>query len=196
MIRKLYCYVDETGQHTQGRLFIVSVVVADWERDRLREACGAVEAHSGKGRTKWIKTLYERRIAYIQQVLDNPLFAGRLNFAVFRNTRDYSEATAYTVSPALEATGLTAYKANVTIDGLPRAQERLVATLLRRQGVPLRKVRGIKDESDALIRLADAICGLVSAAMEDQPAMKALFERGIGTGWLRDVSGQQKNPLG
>jgi len=196
MSSKLYCYVDETGQHTQGRLFIVSVVVADWERDNLLEACEAIEAQTGKGRTKWIKTLYERRIAYIQRILDNPLFAGRLNFAMFRDVRDYSQATAQTVAEAIRATGVADYRASVTIDGLPQAQERSVASALRHQGVRLRQVRGVKDESNALVRLADALCGLVSAAMEGQPRMVVLFERGVATGYLRDVSMQQKTPRG
>ena len=33
MTQKFYCYVDETGQDTQGELFIVSVVIADQERE-------------------------------------------------------------------------------------------------------------------------------------------------------------------
>ncbi len=41
-----------------------------------------------------------------------------------------------------------------------------------------------------LIRLADAVCGLVRGATEGQPAMRALLERGIQTGVLKDVSGK------
>ncbi|MBI2599976.1 hypothetical protein HYW43_03590 [Candidatus Daviesbacteria bacterium] len=33
--QKLYCYVDETGQDTQGELFIVSVVVAKNDREEI-----------------------------------------------------------------------------------------------------------------------------------------------------------------
>jgi hypothetical protein len=43
MTEKLYCYVDETGQDTRGDLYIVSVVVADDERDRSIELCEAIE---------------------------------------------------------------------------------------------------------------------------------------------------------
>jgi hypothetical protein len=66
---KLYCYVDETGQDTQGALFVVSVVLADQERDRALQLCEAIEQSSGKGRVKWIKTDYERRLSYIRQIL-------------------------------------------------------------------------------------------------------------------------------
>ncbi len=51
-------------------------------------------------------------------------------------------------------------------------------------------MRGVKDESDALLRLADAVCGLVGAAVEGRPAMAALFKREVETGHLRDVSAE------
>jgi hypothetical protein len=31
--QNLYCYVDETGQDTNGKFFVVSVVIADSRRD-------------------------------------------------------------------------------------------------------------------------------------------------------------------
>lgn len=36
--QKLYCYVDETGQDTEGRLFLVSVVVTDAFAGFIRDA--------------------------------------------------------------------------------------------------------------------------------------------------------------
>ncbi len=34
-IKKLYCYVDESGQDTKGDIFVVSVVVTDDNRDEI-----------------------------------------------------------------------------------------------------------------------------------------------------------------
>jgi len=68
--------------------------------------------------------------------------------------------------------------------------ERGVGLQLRQLGIVAKKVRGLKDETDALIRLADAVCGLVRGATEGQAAMRALFERGIQTGVLKDLSGK------
>jgi hypothetical protein len=189
-MRKFYCYVDETGQDTQGELFIVSIVIASQERDLLREVCEDIERSSRKGRRKCVKTAHSRRLAYIQQVLERPIFEGKLNFAVYRDTHDYPALTVQVVARALSATGETDYKATVLIDGLPRSQERAVGLQLRRLGVRARKVRGLKDENDALIRLADAVCGFVRGATQGQPAMQALFERAIQAGVLRDLSGE------
>jgi len=68
--------------------------------------------------------------------------------------------------------------------------EQVVGLQLRRSGIHAKKVRGLKDESDALIRLVDAICGLVRGAIEKQPAMRALLDQGIQRGMLRDLSGK------
>lgn len=190
MIQKFFCYVDETGQDTRGELFIVAVVIAGQERNQLRQACEDIERDSRKGRRKWVKTTYSRRLAYIRQVLEGPIFEGKLNFAVYRDVQDYPSSTVQTIARALSATGETDYKVTILIDGLPRSLERAVGLQLRRLGIRAKKVRGLKDENDALIRLADAVCGLIRGATEGQPAMRALFERGIQTGVLKDVSGK------
>jgi hypothetical protein len=70
---KLFCYVDESGQDTRGRLFIVSVVVSSQEREELREVCAEFEQETGKGRLKWVDAEPRRRLAYLQQALSSPL---------------------------------------------------------------------------------------------------------------------------
>jgi len=188
---KLYCYVDETGQDMQGDLFIVSVVVTDQEREQFRQVCEAIERDSHKGQRKCIKTTYNRRLAYIRQVLGEPIFRGKLNFAVYHEGRDYTFMTVQTIARALDATGETDYKATVFIDGLPRSLEQSVGLELRRSGIHAKKVKGIKkDENDALIRLADAVCGFVRSAVEGQSVMRALFEQGIQTEALKDLAGK------
>jgi len=47
------------------------------------------------------------------------------------------------------------YEATVLIDGLGKTERRTVADGLRKLRVKIRKVRGVKDEADALIRLAN-----------------------------------------
>jgi hypothetical protein len=60
---------------------------------------------------------------------------------------------------------------------------------LRRSGIRAKKVRGVrKDENDALIRLADALCGFVRLAVEGNRAMQALLNTALANGFLKDVS--------
>jgi hypothetical protein len=57
------------------------------------------------------------------------------------------------------------------------------------QGFTLGKWRGVKkDENDALIRLADAVCGFVRAAREGQATMQSLLEQAIRKEIIRDLS--------
>ncbi len=42
--QKLYCYVDETGQDTEGHLFLVSVVVTEQERESFARELERIEA--------------------------------------------------------------------------------------------------------------------------------------------------------
>ena len=188
MTTKLYCYVDESGQDTQGRLFLVAVVVTGEEREQLRGLCEELEDRSGKGSRKWSKTSAVRRIAYAQGIVDQRLFVGKLHYAVFEGTTDYLAATVGAIAETLEDEAAEDYDATVFIDGLSRSLERAVGLSLRRSGAHVKKVRGLDEEYDALMRLADAVCGLVRGALEGEPALMALGQRGMKAGILRDVS--------
>lgn len=188
MTERLYCYVDETGQDTQGDLFVASVVITGQDRNQMLELCEKIEQKTGKGRMKWIKTDYARRLAYIHRILQEPAFKGKLNFAVYCNSRDYLPLTVLTIARAIVACEERTYKATVLIDGLSRSQERWIGSELRHLHIQIRKVRGVrKDENDALIRLADALCGFVRAAWEGQSAMKELVKHRKQSGFLREL---------
>jgi hypothetical protein len=59
----------------------------------------------------------------------------------------------------------------------------------QRQGVPTRKVQGVtKDESNALVRLADALAGFVVDALKgDSEAIKSLYSQALRRGELVEV---------
>ena len=189
MTQKLFCYVDETGQDTRGKLFIVSVVVTADERDGLRRLCEIIERETGKNRVKWSDAAHVRRLAYIQRILAQPTLRGRLHFALYYDSRDYTSLTVEAITSALNATEISDYEATVLIDALPRSLERAVGLRLRRSGIPAKKVRGVKkDENDALVRLADAVCGFVRTALEQRSSMRSLLEQSLDSGVLKDVS--------
>lgn len=50
--RKLYLYVDETGQDTGSQFFIVAVVVTDDRRAELEKLLETAEQVSGKNKRK------------------------------------------------------------------------------------------------------------------------------------------------
>ncbi len=182
----LYCYVDETGQDTKGNLFIVAVVVVGEERDELLAQCEHFEKISGKGKFKWGKAKENRRLDYFQAVVSDLRFQGILRYSIFRGTTDYHIATIEGIAKALQWNEPQHYATFVYVDGLAQTKCREYTRRLRRLGVPVRKVRGIrKDEHNALIRLADAVAGFVRDAIESRNGdVKALFERAEQEGFL------------
>jgi hypothetical protein len=186
---KLYCHVDESGQDTAGALFVVSVVVmAGEEQEQAMALCEAFEAESGKGRVKWNRARQASCLHFIQLLLAEPFFQGKLYFSAHQNSTDYLALTIQTTARAIERHAQHPYKVTVLIDGLPRSQQRTVGKLLRNLGIQTRKVRGVrKEENDALSRLADALCGWVRAAVDGQQTPMELFEQGKKQGYLREV---------
>jgi hypothetical protein len=114
-----------------------------------------------------------------------------LHYAVFQETQDYVGATAITIAKAFRLENPPAdYKAIVTIYGLQHSQEEPLGVTLRHLEVRIKHVRRVKDETDALISLADATCGLLVATFEGQPEMIKIFERGKRDGIFVAVSGK------
>ncbi len=149
---------------------------------------GKIERETGKNKVKWTRATFERRRAYIERVLKIDTLHGKLQFAFYRNTRDYFGMTVKTISQTLGMIDTGHYKATVLIDALPPKHAIVVSRALHKLGLQVKKVRGIKhDESDALIRLADAICGFVRNAYEGQVEMKKLFDDAIQKGVLHDL---------
>lgn len=186
---KLYCYVDESGQDTQGRLFVVAAIVTEKDRDLYRTGCESAELESQRGREKWSKSRPQHKTEYIRLILGQPIFNGHLFYATYKNTTAYHEATAQTIALVLGAFEGQSQNAVVIIDALPKSLQIPTRQQIKHFGVRVDKVRGVqKDENEALIRLADAICGLVRDALKGQVEYEDLLDQAIHTGIIRDVS--------
>ncbi len=93
---------------------------------------------------------------------------GCLFFSVFHRTQNYN-ATAEAAARAIRLKAAGRFKVTVLVDGLRRTERRAFTRDLRASNVNPYKVRGVlKEENNAMIRLADAICGLVRDAEERQ----------------------------
>jgi len=86
--QKLYAFVDESGQETAGRLFVVSVLILAEEREALLQRLEVMEARSGKQNTKWQKTRHSYRRAYMEEIRNVPLFHQTLFFDILRHGRN------------------------------------------------------------------------------------------------------------
>jgi hypothetical protein len=194
--QKLYCYVDETGQDTKGQLFIVVAVVVNDERDRLNSYLEGAEVTSGIGLKKWVRAKRdsESRNQYLRAAnKDN--FEGRIYYSgyVEAGTAGFEELTVNTIAKAIGAyvaqqkTGFK-YKVTVNIDGLKGSEDLRMGTALRRLGIKTKKVHGVRDESEPLIRLADRMAGLVRDAKAGQQSYIAIVGQLETNGVLKEVS--------
>lgn len=186
--KKLYCYVDETGQDTQGRFFLVAIVITGEEREHLIEELEKIEKETKKGISKWKKTSPERRAAYLEKILESSLFTNKITYASFSGRKDYQELTIIATSKAIiSAAPLNNYEASVYVDGLSRTDRFVVGAGLRHRHVKVKRVRGLTDESNALIRLADAIAGFVRDCLEGDKNMLPLYEKAVGSGLIKKL---------
>ena len=166
--QRLYCYVDETGQDTKGEMFIVVAILA-MQPDELFEKLEAVEASSGKGKVKWHRAR-RNRDAYITEALNLKLLL-RVYYQTFTGSElSYELATVTATANAINAycrqEGIESYKATIVIDGLRRSLQNRTGKLLRNLGIRTKSVRGERDETNPMIRLADAVAGMVREAHE------------------------------
>lgn len=170
MVQKLYCYVDESGQDTIGKLFIIVSIVVDNEKEGILTSLEEAEKKSGKTKRKWIKTRNAERNKYLDMALASPKLKPKIYYRIFRNTKEYEDLMVLVIGKSInlysEAHGITVYKATIVIDGLKKTETRRVAKSLRQLGVKIHKVRGERDESNAFLRLSDAMAGLIREATE------------------------------
>lgn len=188
-MQKLYAYVDETGQDPRSTFFLVSVVITEGEREEIEQELIHIEKTSGKGRRKWMETRDEQRVVYIQQVLRMGLLKNKLYYAVYPQTSEYFSKTVLTVAGAITHHVTTDdYKATVLVDGLPRSLVPIVGTALRRLRIRTAKVRGVrKEEADALMRLADALCGFIRASLEGRADFVQALAQAKARGFIREL---------
>jgi acylphosphatase len=175
-MQKLYCYVDETGQDTFGAFFLVSAVVLGSERDEVNKLLERIEQRTHKGKVKWIRTRDSSQLSYIEEILGTQLLHTRISYSVFRNSTAYLDHIARTTQPSIARYAEEDYKATIIVDGLEGKQVQRFSNAIRTLGVRYKKVKGVKDETNAIIRLSDAVCGFARAAISGHPHFTQLLK--------------------
>ena len=188
---KLYAYVDESGQETEGRLFIVSVVIVlGSEKDDLFIACEQYEKESRKDKFKWGKAEHRRRMDYLRKIFADKRFKGKLRYSVFRGTKGYDVSTVDGIARAVSwDKTIGEYAAVVYVDGLGKAKRHEYGKGLRMRGIAVHKIMGVtKDENNAMVRLADAVAGFVRDVLDGETGeIRTLYEVAVRSGMLVEV---------
>lgn len=176
---KIYCYVDESGQHTQGDFFSVAVVIVETveRRDSGEDMLLEVERTTKKRSMKWTKTHYLKKVRYLRTIATLSELKSCLFYSTYTDTRDYVGATVNTIARVVQQyiTDMETHELIVVVDGLDKQEKQQVARRLKQAGVIYKKVRGAKDEGSAWIRLADAIAGFRWDVYQNKPYIQSLY---------------------
>ncbi|MBI5358740.1 DUF3800 domain-containing protein [Candidatus Amesbacteria bacterium] len=188
--KKIYCYVDETGQDTSGKIFVVSVIITAELQDKLSEALTRVEISSGKGKLKWGRSGIKQKLAFIGEIFNQKNVSLRICYSHYTDTRDYKSSTILTIAKSINTLpDYTKKVFSIYIDGLSKKDEKYYGTQIRHLGIHTKKVKGVKkDENNPMIRFADSSCGFIRDVLENESIeYKTIFNRAIKKGVLYEV---------
>ncbi|MDP2951153.1 MAG: DUF3800 domain-containing protein, partial [bacterium] len=179
IIQKLYCYVDETGQDDSSEVFIVVAVVSDKEQGAIRQSLLEIECLAKTGQRKWHKSKPERRINYLRLLLEKRICQKEVFFASYKKPLPYFLPLLETIEGAINEKAKGKYKVIVYIDGMDKKKSREMANALRLRKISLDFVKGKRDESEPLIRLADMWAGCLRAVFlyKERLEEKKLIEK-------------------
>ena len=183
---KIYCYVDESGQHTKGEFYSVAVVIANTIdiRNKVEQRLIEIEENTKKGLSKWKSTHYTIKERYLRSVITIPELERCIFYSIYTQTRDYVNATVETISGVIHQHVEKTCQAIVVIDGLDKKSKQQIFRRLKEKGVVYKRVSGIRDEGSAWIRLADAIAGFSWHVYKNKPYTQTLFPEMQQKGYL------------
>lgn len=197
---KPHLYADESGLDTRGALFVVSSVITEGELQPIRERLQVIAQETGKIRPKWNKTFPEVRLAYMRRVLQDVDLFARLSFRYYEDSgnRAYLEQTVSTIADALieyvAAEAIPDCQATILIDGLTDTALEQARPILRAKlyasghQINTKKIRGVTDDNDPLMQLADALAGFVRDARTGKDKhLSELLVKALKDGTITEV---------
>lgn len=108
-------------------------------------------------------------------------------YSQYKNTILFADLVALTTAKAILDKSSDNYSASVIVDGLGKNMEKRFAVSLRRLRVNTEKVKGARDESSPLIRLADAMAGLLRDGIERQKWARETVEDLTKRGFIHEI---------
>lgn len=185
--KKLYCFVDETGQDAGSQLFIVAAVIAWDDAQALRSSLMEMEKQLKVGSKKWHKLRPASRMEFINAFLREKYPNLKIYFGRFKKPTLYYFPTLEVVEKAL-GSFTKPIEAVVSIDGLDSISAKKMTNALRSKHLQLNLVKGWRDESEVLIRLADRWAGCLRQAFIDHNQdCKDLVLRAEKKGILKEI---------
>jgi hypothetical protein len=174
---KLYCYVDETGQDTKGKLFLVAIVLREINSlVALESELLEIEQKTGKKKLKWKKTSKSIKKSYLNEIVQVKRLKHSIFYSIYLDSKKYSWLIAQTVARTVQKEKSLNCSVIVIIDGLNNKDREVVRKVLKESKIKYRKIRGMRDEQSVFLRLADAMAGFLRDAVEGQEYTRLLLK--------------------
>lgn len=160
---RIITFSDESGQDTEGKIFVVATVCCLSDHfSEIDAELENIEIKSGK-RMKWHKEGYKRRIEYVKLILGNRIDKKTtIYYSIFQNKKDYLKLIASHIAKAIiNFADAKKYSAKIYIDKIDKGSLKILQKEIKSYNIRYEKIKGYKEESSASIRLADAICGMI-----------------------------------
>lgn len=160
---KVTSFTDESGQDTQGRLFVVCTICLPSDKvQQIEEKLIKIEEESGKVK-KWYETGDQRRHKYIDLIQNSKILnQPEVYYSIYKNKLEYIALIGSHIAKAILAfTKDQQYEAKIFIDKTDKTTISNIGKEIKSFHIRYKKIRGLSDKADPLIRLADAICGMI-----------------------------------
>ena len=185
--QKLYAFVDETGQDTRSKHFIVVSVLSADTVEELRASVIELESQSKVGRKKWHKLRSPEREAFLDLTLKHHPGLGHVFYGTFVKPLPFFLPMLETLVNAITALAADDYQAVVYVDGIDHKKSEELTNALRLKGVKVRHVRSARDESEPLIRLADRWAGCIREGIEGNKLNQRIVDAALAIDYLREI---------
>ncbi len=187
--KKLYCYVDETGQDAGSKLFVIVSVVSGEEQGIIRNQLEKMEQDTKIGIKKWHTSRSPEKEEFIRNIIKNEIAKGDVYYGKYKKPSSFFFPMMETVEKAIkDKAGTDSYQATVYIDGIDKKKAKELTNILRQAGIRLKYVRSAKDGSEPMIRLADRWAGCIRNAYEGKGVSKSILSRAEKHGYITQIT--------
>lgn len=162
-VLNLTTFSDESGQDSQGKIFVVcTLVIPSQLVEELERTLLEIETESGKTQ-KWTATGNMRKHKYAKLLISNKIFNKTdVYYSEFSNKSDYITLIgSHLAKSILYHVGEQQYITKIYIDKMNKRALEGIKQEIKLYHIRYKKIVGLRDEASACIRLVDTICGII-----------------------------------
>lgn len=160
---KISSFSDETGQDTKWKNFYVCTVIClSVDQEFLENKLIEIEQKSKKN-NKWYKSNNVRRRKYIDLIQYEKILKNCcIYYSQYQNKSDYVDlVSSHIVKSIKNYCKKSEVEAKIFVDKIDNKTISKIKKEIKFYKIKYKKIRGLTDESNSIIRLADAACGLI-----------------------------------